>query len=74
MERKTREQAIAIEQVCFPPNEVCSGKNMIERSQEAQELFLVAVDKEKGMIAGFLNGIATDEYRFRDEFYRCQSA
>lgn len=63
------EQAIVIEQACFPPNEACSGKNMIERCQAAQELFLVAVDKEKGMVAGFLNGIATDEYRFRDEFF-----
>ena len=34
------EQAVAIEQICFPPNE-----------------------------AGFLNGIATDESRFRDEFF-----
>ena len=31
--------------------------------------FLVAVDKETGKIAGFLNGIATDEEVFRDEFF-----
>lgn len=63
------EQAIAIEQICFPPNEACSGKHMRERIVAAPELFLVAVDKETGKIAGFLNGIATDEYRFRDEFF-----
>lgn len=63
------EQAIAIEQICFPPNEACSEESMINRITAAQELFLVAVDKETGKIAGFLNGIATDEYRFRDEFF-----
>lgn len=63
------EQAVVIEQICFPPNEACSEKSMIERIEAAQELFLVAVDKKTEKIAGFLNGIATDEYRFRDEFF-----
>ncbi|MCI8668683.1 MAG: GNAT family N-acetyltransferase [Lachnospiraceae bacterium] len=63
------EQAVVIEQTCFPPNEACSEKSMIERIGAAQELFLVAIDKETGKIAGFLNGISTDEYRFRDEFF-----
>lgn len=62
-------QAAAIEQICFPPNEACSEKNMTERVAAAWELFLVAVDKETGLIAGFLNGIATNEYCFRDEFF-----
>lgn len=30
---------------------------------------MVAVDRENGKIAGFLNGIATNEQRFRDEFF-----
>ena len=34
------EQAVRIEQVCFPPNEACSEKNMIERIKNAPELFL----------------------------------
>lgn len=63
------EQAVAIEQTCFPPNEACSEKSMKERIAAAPELFLVAVDKETGKIAGFLNGIATDERVFRDEFF-----
>lgn len=63
------EQAVAIEQICFPPNEACSEKSMVERIVAAQELFLVAIDKETGKIAGFLNGIATDESCFRDEFF-----
>ena len=41
---------------------------MFERVEHAPELFLVAVDKETGTIAGFLNGLATDEEAFRDEF------
>ena len=63
------EQAIEIEQVCFPPNEACSPKAMRERVAAAPELFLVAVDKSTGKIAGFLNGLSTNEYSFRDEFF-----
>ena len=37
---------------------------------EAPELFLVAVDKSTGRLAGFLNGLATDEESFRDEFFK----
>lgn len=64
------EQAVRIEQVCFPPNEACSEKNMTERVKSVPELFLVAVDKETGKIAGSLNGLATDETIFRDEFFK----
>ena len=32
-------------------------------------LFLVAIDKSTGKLAGFLNGVATDEEKFRDEFF-----
>lgn len=63
------EQAAAIERICFPPNEACSEQDMRERIAKAPELFLVAVDKENGKIAGFLNGLATDESIFRDEFF-----
>lgn len=67
------EQAVRIEQVCFPPNEACSEKNMMERIKNAPELFLVAVDKETGKIAGSLNGLATDEEVFRDEFLKMRT-
>ena len=63
------EQAVAIEQICFPPNEACSEQHMKERMRKAPELFLAAVDKETGRIAGFLNGVATNENSFRDEFF-----
>lgn len=63
------EQAIVIEQICFPPHEACSPKAMTERIAAAPELFLVAVDKSSGKIAGFLNGLSTNEEQFRDEFF-----
>ena len=60
------DQAVLIEKNCFPPNEACSEKHMKERIGVTPELFLVAVDKTTGKLAGFLNGIATDEEKFRD--------
>ena len=63
------EHAIEIEQICFPPNEACSPQSMRARIKAARELFLVAVDENTGLIAGFLNGIATDEPSFRDVFF-----
>lgn len=63
------EQAVAIEQICFPPNEACSKESMTRRIVVAPDLFFVAEDKKTGKLAGFLNGIATDEPRFRDAFF-----
>ena len=63
------DQAIAIEQECFPPNEACSPEHMAERIRKASELFLVAVDRETGLVTGFLNGLSTNEWQFRDEFF-----
>lgn len=61
--------AAQIEYTCFPPNEACSEKSMILRIAAAADLFLVAMDKENGKMAGFLNGMATDEEKFRDGFF-----
>lgn len=63
------EEAAEIEKICFPPNEACSKEHMTERIAAASDLFLVAVDRKTGKIAGFLNGIATDESEFKDEFF-----
>lgn len=63
------DQAVMIEQMCFPPNEACSEAMMRERATAVPDLFLAAVDRETGKIAGFLNGIATNEETFRDEFF-----
>lgn len=58
-----------IEEICFPPNEACSRQCMKERIALASDTFLVAVDRETGKIAGFIDGIATNEIQFRDEFF-----
>lgn len=63
-------QAAQIEQACFPPQEACTEVMMRERALKAPELFLVAVDRETGKLAAFLNGLSTDECEFRDEFFR----
>lgn len=63
-------QAAAIEKICFPPNEACSEKMMWERVAAVPELFLVAVDRTTGRLAGFLNGLSTNEIVFRDEFFK----
>lgn len=62
-------EAAAIESVCFPPNEACTPEHIRDRVKVAADLFLVVEDKETGKLAGFLNGIATDEERFRDAFF-----
>lgn len=63
-------RAAEIEQICFPPNEACSYEQMTERVLRAPELFLVAEDRDTGKLAGFLNGLSTDEEHFRDEFFQ----
>lgn len=63
------ETANTIEQICFPPHEACTRERILERVAAAPELFMVAVDRENGEIAGFLNGVSTDETAFRDEFF-----
>lgn len=63
------EEAAEIERICFPPNEACSRQMMLERIRKAPELFLVAIDRKTGKMAGFLNGLSTNEDTFRDEFF-----
>ena len=63
------EQAAEIEAICFPPNEACKLERMIPRIAAAADFFLVAEDRTTGRIAGFINGIATNETALRDEFF-----
>lgn len=63
------EEAADMEQICFPPHEACSRSMMHQRVRKAPELFLVAEDRRTGKLAGFLNGLATGETAFRDEFF-----
>ncbi|WP_178043401.1 GNAT family N-acetyltransferase [Luxibacter massiliensis] len=62
-------QAAEIERICFPPSQACSKKMMLERAKKAPELFLCAIHRGTGQMAGFLNGLSTDEHAFRDEFF-----
>ena len=61
------EETVRIEAVCFPPNEACKREHMLPRIAAAADFFWVAEDH--GRLAGFINGIATNEERFRDEFF-----
>jgi ribosomal protein S18 acetylase RimI-like enzyme len=63
------DEAAVIERICFPPQEACTPQRMKARIAVAADLFFVAIDKENGKMAGFVNGIATDELKLRDEFY-----
>lgn len=69
IKQEEADEAAEIEQICFPPNEACTPERIKERISVAADFFYVAIDKETGKMAGFLNGIATDEYDFRDEFF-----
>lgn len=62
-------QAAEIERLCFPPSEACSYEHMASRIEKAPDLFLVAVCKETGKLAGFLNGLATDKEHLTDDFF-----
>ena len=63
------EQAAEIESICFPPNEACTYEHMESRIKKASDLFLVVVDRETGKIAGFLNGLATNQAHLTDDFF-----
>jgi len=63
------DEAADIEAICFPPNEACSRQRMKERIAVASDSFLVAVDRQTGKIAGFIDGIATNDMQLSDEFF-----
>ena len=63
------DQTAQVEAACFPPGEACTLEHMKDRIAVAKDIFLVAVDRESGKIAGFVNGIATNEVDLKDEFF-----
>ena len=67
--REEAAQICGIEKACFPPNEACPEAEMYRRVERIPEQFLIAVDRNTGVIAGFLDGLASDEKEFRDEFF-----
>lgn len=48
------DQAVEMEQICFPPHEACTEEHMKDRIEKAPSLFLVAMDRETGKLAGLL--------------------
>ena len=60
---------IYMEDVCMPPGEGCTREEILDRVYAAPEFFLLAVEKETGKIAGYVNGVATNESVIRDEFF-----
>lgn len=62
-------QASDIEHICFPPNEADGPEVMDRRIKALSHLFYVAIDRKTGKLAGYINGIATKESKFRDEFF-----
>ena len=63
------DQAVEIENICFPPNEACPEDEMRRRVTTRPNQFLVAVDRENGKLAGYVNGLCSDEKELRDEFF-----
>lgn len=63
------EQIYRIERTCFPPNEACPEAEMYRRVAYMPDQFLLAVDRRTGEIAGFLDGLTSDEEYFKDEFF-----
>ena len=67
------DRAAEIEAVVFPPNEVVASDDVIAQARISPDCFMVAADKKTGEVAGFLYGLATDERRFRDDFFTDKS-
>lgn len=63
------DQAIKIEQICFPPEQAISAEDIRERVNKIPDMFLVAVERKTGKLAGYLTGLATDEQEFQDRFF-----
>lgn len=62
-------QTAELETICFPPNEACTEEMLLQRVRKAPEMMLIAADRSNGRMVGFLSGLATEEEKFRDEFF-----
>ena len=62
--------AAGMDKLCYEnPLDACWPEEVLERIAAAPDLFMVAVDRASGRLAGVLNGIASNESDFRDEFF-----
>ena len=62
-------QAAGLEAICFPPGVADSFEHVMDRYHAAPNLFYVAVSRDTEKVVAMLDGIATDENRFRDAFF-----
>lgn len=63
------EAAAEMEQICFPPHEACTRKNMISRVRKDPQMFIVAEDRATGKLCGMINGMPTDADTFSDDIF-----
>ena len=65
------ERAANMDKLCYDnPCAACTREEVLERIDAAPEIFLVAVDRQSGELAGIMNGVATDDdEEFLDEFF-----
>ena len=63
------DRIIEIERTCFPPEQAIPESSLRGLMRVAGDCHLVAVHRLTGDIAATLFGLATDESRFRDEFF-----
>lgn len=61
------EAVVLLEQTAFPPKEVREEKYMRVQIEKTPELFLIVYCDNK--LVAYLNGISTNEEKFRDNFY-----
>jgi len=60
--------AAQMEQACFPPEEAWPAALMMERIKKLPNMTIVVEDMVTMQLVGMINGIATDDETFRDEF------
>lgn len=64
------ECAAGMDKICYEnPLDACTPEEILDRIAAAPDLFLVAEERASGRLAGILNGIASNESDFRDEFF-----
>lgn len=61
------DELMAIEEICFPPEQAATLEDIKERLETYPEGFYIL--EEGGKILSFVNGMATDEANLRDEMY-----
>lgn len=63
------EAIVRIEHTCFSPDVAETREALLERVHTAPELFFVAVNRDTNEVVAYLNGVSTNEDRFKDEFF-----